>query len=99
MPDPKDVQQQIEAEKRRLLEAADAIRLRRQTILSKYEQAELVAVMWSDGMAARFPNMNHGGCRQINGQCYGWHCNRCGVPTSYQGHNDCPDRPEGVSGA
>lgn len=72
-------------------------------VLGKYEIVELVAVMWSDGMAARFPKADHAMCRQDHTDpdrpvCYGWHCNRCGVPTSYQGHNNCPDRPE-VSGA
>lgn len=67
---------------------------------------ELVAVSWDDGMAARFPNAEHHGCRQLmyheGGQwipydppaCRGWHCNRCGQPTNSYGHHNCPDRPE-----
>lgn len=68
--------------------------------LDRYEIAELVAVMWNDDMAARFPNAQHHFCRQMPGEpggpvrCFGWHCNRCGQPTNSFGHHDCPDRPE-----
>lgn len=68
--------------------------------------AELLAVMWNDEMAHRFPNAEHHHCRQEmrpteNGfepfappRCMGWHCNRCGAATNSYGHHDCPDRPE-----
>jgi hypothetical protein len=71
----------------------------------KWVVQELVAVMWNDGMAQRFPSADHVGCRQLfqhkDGQwvefdpprCVGWHCNRCGAPTNSWGHHDCPDRP------
>lgn len=29
-------------------------------------------------------------CTRRNGECVGWHCPRCGAPTSSQGHRDCP---------
>ena len=66
----------------------------------RYEIAELVAVMWNDDMAARFPNVQHHFCRQMPDgpggpvRCAGWHCNRCGHPTNMFGHHACPDRPE-----
>ena len=68
-------------------------------IEDRWELAELVAVMWSADMAARFPNASHVFCRAVHNhqgefvKCYGWHCNRCGVPTNMYGHHDCPDRP------
>lgn len=69
--------------------------------LGRWEVAELVAVMWNDDMAQRFPNANHAFCRVqmdlATGdvlRCVGWHCNRCGVATSCQGHHACPDRPQ-----
>lgn len=67
---------------------------------------ELLARVWDDEMAARFPNASHVCCRMQFGQmtpdgpayfaepvCRGLHCNRCGQPTDCQGGHDCPDRP------
>ena len=75
-------------------------------ILGEWQVQELVAVMWNDDMAARFPNAEHTMCRQEfwnkDGmaepfdppRCRGWHCNRCGAPTNDRGHHTCPDRPQ-----
>jgi hypothetical protein len=32
-------------------------------------------------------------CSRIDGVCVGWHCPRCGAPTSSQGHGRCPGGP------
>lgn len=74
-------------------------------ILGKWKVTELLAVIWDDEMAARFPNAEHHFCRQEfrpdeNGMaepfdpphCVGWHCNRCGKATNSYGHHECPDR-------
>lgn len=74
-------------------------------IAGRYQITELLAVMWNEDMAARFPNADHTGCRQEmrvtdNGympfhpvRCHAWHCNRCGAATNSMGHHQCPDRP------
>lgn len=67
---------------------------------NRWQLGELVAVMWNDEMAARFPSADHTLCRvEVDSlgrvlRCMGWHCNRCGAPTNYQGGHNCPDRPE-----
>lgn len=73
--------------------------------LDNYKFIEMVAVQWNPDMAARFPNAEHDGCRQMlqiadDGtheafdppRCVGYHCNRCGAPTNMYGYHDCPDR-------
>jgi hypothetical protein len=79
--------------------------------LGKWTLVELLAVGWSEDMAARFPNAVHAGCRQemhagedgllrpcSPPRCMGWHCNRCGKATSSYGHHMCPDRPAAPTG-
>lgn len=75
--------------------------------LDRYELGEILCTQWSSEMAARFPNADHRGCRQMMRadhdldrwvpfdppRCVGYHCNRCGAPTNSFGHHDCPDRP------
>lgn len=71
---------------------------------NKWTITELLAVGWSEDMTQRFPNADHTFCRQEMNpatcqpydpvRCHGWHCNRCGAPTSDQGHHYCPDRPQ-----
>lgn len=65
-------------------------------LLGKYTVGELLASVWNDEMAQRFPNADHTFCR-VDGRtlrCHGLHCNRCGAPTDAQGGHDCPDRPK-----
>lgn len=64
-----------------------------------YKLGEIVMVIWSDDMAARFPKVSHGECRVMvnrndfnDFRCLGWHCNRCGVAVGASGSHDCPDR-------
>lgn len=71
----------------------------------RWEVQELVAAGWNGDLAARFPDADHAGCRQMmyheHGgwhpydppKCLDWHCNRCGAPTNSFGHHDCLDRP------
>ena len=72
----------------------------------QYQKREMLAVTWSQDMNERFPAADHTHCkielyRDENGEwrsydpvrCHGWHCNRCGTPTSSLGTHDCPDRP------
>lgn len=40
-------------------------------------------------MISKFPpNVSHMMCRQMNGECVGWHCSICGQPCGDQGHFD-----------
>lgn len=66
----------------------------------RYEIGDLVAVQWSERMAALFPHADHTGCYQSMRMvpelgwrpfspalCHDWHCPRCGAPTNSHGHH------------
>lgn len=40
--------------------------------------------------AGQLINSDHVFCRQIDGECVGYHCSTCGAAVGQQGH-DCPD--------
>jgi hypothetical protein len=52
-----------------------------------FEVGELLAVQGK-------PGCTDIRCTRINGECVGWHCPRCGAPTSSQGGCGCADREE-----
>lgn len=70
-------------------------------MLEDYRLLRRLAVQWNPDLAARFPEVDHGACRQrfaiVVGrwqpvspiQCLDWHCPRCGAPTNCYGHHDC----------
>ena len=65
-----------------------------------YKPIELLATLWNDDMAARFPNADHSDCRvEVDLRtltligCRGWHCNRCGEAINPITLHSCPDRP------
>ncbi len=71
--------------------------------LEDYILGPIVAVIWNDSLAAKFPNAKHNQCLQsfrFNETtdewqpldpplCHGWHCPRCGAPTGSTGHRTC----------
>lgn len=72
--------------------------------LSDYELRDIVAAVWDDDLAARFPDADHRGCRQemyhdgqvwrshVPARCRGYHCVHCGEATGQFGHRNCPKK-------
>ena len=65
--------------------------------LGGYTPTELLACMWSDDMARRFPHAEHEECLvEVRNTefvaCRDWHCNRCGVHVNPLVRHGCPDR-------
>lgn len=64
-----------------------------------YTAIEMLASIWNDELAERFPNADHSECSvrihlptlEIRG-CVDWHCNRCGIATNPHAPHNCPDR-------
>ena len=68
-----------------------------------YVPLELLAELWSDDMARRFPSADHSECMSevtwkdgavVSVTCRGWHCNRCGVAVNPLSSHGCLDRVE-----
>lgn len=62
-----------------------------------YVPLELLACMWSEDMAQRFPHADHSECLvEVRNMefvtCRDWHCNRCGVHVNPLTNHNCPDR-------
>lgn len=62
-----------------------------------YSPLELLACVWTDDMALRFPDADHSDCLVILRNlefvtCRDWHCNRCGVHVQPLVRHGCPDR-------
>lgn len=69
----------------------------------RYQMGDIVAELWSDKLARRFPNTSHRNCfqalRLVDGQydpqpfipprCQDWHCPKCGRACNMYGHHDC----------
>ena len=65
--------------------------------------SNVVAVQWSDALAAEFPDADHAGCYQshkwvpelgrfepfVPALCHDWHCPRCGRACNSMGHHEC----------
>lgn len=70
----------------------------------RYELQDVVAELWNDHLAKRFPHTSHRMCFQqmrlpddgsqyavpfTPPRCQDWHCPRCGAPTGMYGHREC----------
>jgi hypothetical protein len=68
-----------------------------------YNLGDVVAELWCDRLARRFPHTSHSNCfqamRLVDGQynpvpfiparCQDWHCPKCGASTGMYGHQEC----------